>query len=140
MFSCNIRYFFTAAGGSAGESSGAAGSISALRARLNALMQRAMGIERDEESLSEALSELEKMETEAALVSDAGSEPPYEGEALINSLMLARALVMSARERRESRGAHQRSDHPGESDVFLKRTVARRARESSDIKIYFEEI
>lgn len=130
----------TAAGGSAGESCGAAGSISALRARLNALMQRAMGIERDEESLSEALSELEKIETEAALVSDAGSEPPYEGEALINSLMLARALVMSARERRESRGAHQRSDHPGESDVFLKRTVARRARGSSDIKIYFEEI
>ena len=129
-----------AAGGRAGCYSGAAGSISALRTRLNALMQRVMGIERDEESLSEALSELEKMEKEAVSVCDAGSEPPYEGEALVNSMMLARALVMSAREHRESRGAHQRSDHPGESDAFLKKTAARRARESSEIKIYFEEI
>lgn len=138
---------------------GRAGSLAALRARLNAAMQRAMGIERDEASLDDAAAELEKMEADAAATYDPNAEP-YEREALVNSIMLARALVMSARERRESRGAHQRADHPGESDAFLKRTVAHRARvthgkyidgnihgnifwknyEPPEIEIYFEEI
>lgn len=111
-----------------------AGSAAALRAKMNAIMQRAMGIERDEAQLVEALDELEKLEKTSEAIYDDNAEP-YECMALTNSVILARALVMSALERRESRGAHQRSDFPGEHDEFLKKTVACLDKENKAIKI-----
>ncbi len=111
-----------------------AGSAAALRAKMNAIMQRAMGIERDEAQLVEASDELEKLEKTSEATYDDNAEP-YECMALTNSVILARALVKSALERRESRGAHQRSDFPGERDEFIKKTLAYRDKENKAIKI-----
>lgn len=100
------------------------GSLASVRAELNRLMQRAMGLSRSEQELAAAAASLTEMEKKAAAMYDPDADPD-EGEALVNVIMLARAMVMSALQRRESRGGHFRIDFPEESEEFMKRTEAR---------------
>ena len=62
------------------------------------ILNKSMGISRNEEALTQALQELEGMDSPMAL--------------------LARASVMSALNRRESRGAHYRSDYTEENGAY----------------------
>ena len=57
----------------------------------------------------------------------------------LNSLItLAKAMILSANERRESRGSHQRIDYPETNDEkYLKNTTV--ILEKNNIKISFEE-
>lgn len=84
----------------------------APRAALRALMQTHAGVERDAAGLSFALERINAMITE-------------HGAA--NALCAARLIVMAALERKESRGAHFRSDYPYAADphrTFLTRDDA----------------
>ncbi len=69
-----------------------------------------LGILRDEDGLNQALSRLEELP-------DSGN-PTDEMRR-----MLAKAMLLSARERRESRGAHVRTDYPQRDDEHFRRTT-----------------
>ncbi len=74
-------------------------------ARLRALMDRCVGVERDERGLGEAIG--------ALLALRDGAGPGLLGNAATAGLMLA----VSAERRHESRGGHFRSDYPLPADV-----------------------
>ncbi len=69
-----------------------------------------LGILRDEDGLNQALNRLEELP-------DSGN-PTDEMRR-----MLAKAMLLSARERRESRGAHVRTDYPQRDDEHFRRTT-----------------
>ena len=70
-------------------------------ARLAEIMTRSMSIYRDEENLTKGLDELNELE-----------ETPI--------IILAKACILSALGRKESRGAHQRTDYPQREVEFEK--------------------
>lgn len=94
-----------------------------LRQKLQQVMREAMAIFRSEESLTAALSRLDALEEEARGL--AGGAEAADSLTLTCQLKLARAMLLSALSRRESRGAHQRSDFPERDDAGFRRvTVA----------------
>ena len=68
-----------------------------------------LGILRDEDGLNRALKRLEEL-------------PESENPTDEMRRMLAKAMLLSARERRESRGAHNRTDHPQRDDEHFRKT------------------
>jgi fumarate reductase flavoprotein subunit len=81
------------------------------------VMWEEAGLVRDGESLQRALGALERIEAGLARVGVAG-DPALNTAwqdwlSLRNQTVAARLIVRSALERRESRGAHYRRDHPG---------------------------
>ena len=80
------------------------------------ILTKSMGIYRNEDELNEALKELDRLDEDAMTI-------------------LAKACILSALKRRESRGAHQRSDYPQSSDEFRKSTCAEY---DGEIKISFK--
>lgn len=86
---------------------------------LASIMNNAMGIYRDEETLKEAMGQLEQLENEEIY-----SHESYYEYVLIKSLIhLSKAFLISAINRKESRGAHQRIEYPEKSDKYRKTTV-----------------
>ena len=81
--------------------------------RLRDIMLPGLGIVRDKDSMEESLSRLQEMQ-------DEGKWNKRE----IERLEFARAILMSAIYRQESRGAHYRSDFPETKDEFKGMTTA----------------
>lgn len=79
------------------------------------LMQEKAGIIRDEEHLSAALEGLERIRPQVDGISVGGNRefnPGWHAALdLANIMTVSEALVRAARERKESRGAHSRTDH-----------------------------
>lgn len=92
-------------------------NLAAQVAALQALMSDKVGPFRTEARLGEALVELERMTAElgdAPVASGDGLDPVLlDWLDLRNMLLVARAVTLPAHARTESRGAHQREDHPG---------------------------
>lgn len=82
---------------------------------LAGIMNDSMGIYRNEEDLKSALEKLDRLNIDV----DGSYYDHIKMESLI---LLAKACVMSALERKESRGAHQRIDYPQTSDDYKKTT------------------
>ena len=86
---------------------------------LASIMNNAMGIYRNEETLREAMGQIEQLENEKIY-----SHESYYEYVLIKSLIhLSKAFLISAINRKESRGAHQRIEYPEKSDKYRKTTV-----------------
>lgn len=89
---------------------------------LRHVLQHSLGIVREERTLQAALAELQNLQEQ--MTYDA-SAFVYENQMLQNCNLLGQALLMSADARKESRGAHNRSDFPEENSDYQKQTVAR---------------
>jgi succinate dehydrogenase/fumarate reductase flavoprotein subunit len=97
----------------------------ALRRELEYVMWEKVGILRTEQGLQEALVELENLR-ERAQQAKANGDPLFNlewGEAinLANLSVVAEMVTRSALVRKESRGAHYRSDFPASDPLWLKR-------------------
>ncbi len=95
--------------------------------RMTEILDHALGIFRDEETLEGSLSGLAGLETEAGT------------EAEQNRLLLGKAILLSALSRKESRGAHSRTDYPDRNDETFRKTTTAECR-AGEIRIFFEEI
>ena len=71
-----------------------------------------LGIVRDESSLAHGIDDVDYYLSLADKINFDSSVSPYEIYSLEAVLSLARAVLVCARERRESRGAHYRADYP----------------------------
>ncbi len=81
-----------------------------LRAQLATLLWEKTGIVRREKDLKAALRELEKMKAKADKLYARGVS--FEGAELRHAILTATIVTQGALHRRESRGAHYRSDYP----------------------------
>lgn len=91
-------------------------NVRALQRALRNAMTEHVGVVRDEQGLSACLVELDEIEERTA---DLGVHPDLAGFQdlahafdLKSSILAARATAEAARERRETRGCHNRSDYP----------------------------
>jgi succinate dehydrogenase / fumarate reductase flavoprotein subunit len=88
----------------------------AIQRDLQATMQDHVGILRNEEDMLTALEDIARLRAQAATVPVDGNRE-YNGGwhtalDLDNLLLVSEAITRAALERRESRGAHTRTDHP----------------------------
>lgn len=104
---------------------------------LRRILQNGLGIVRDSKTIKAALTELDDLR-ETLPDSYDPSASAYENKSLRNCCLLGQALLRSADARKESRGAHTRSDFPGERSEYQKQTVAQRV--DGQIAISFESV
>jgi aspartate oxidase len=101
-----------------------------LLERLRKIMWDQVSLLRSEEGLSTALGELESMKSELSAV-------PDENGPAASMLRVAEAIVSSAQLRRESRGAHYRSDFPHTDSQYDGNTVCWQVGE--ELSVVFEK-
>lgn len=94
--------------------------------QLSEILLSALGIVRDEESLKAALRQVEAL---------SGEKNRTERER--QRLSLAEAMLKSAEIRKESRGAHYRSDYPKTEESYRKMTTA--FRDGARVQVSFSE-
>ena len=99
----------------------------AFRQELTDVLIKSLGIVRDEESLNRAYDTTNEM-----IANDDLSK--YDKR----RVMLSRAMIQSALSRRESRGAHYRSDYPDTLDEYKKISLARFI--DGEVDISFKEV
>ena len=83
-------------------------NVSELKSKLKATMWQNVGIFRDEVSLNKALNDIEQIEHKFNKSDYCDSIEQYE---LRNMLITSKLVVKSALQRKESRGAHYRTDY-----------------------------
>jgi fumarate reductase flavoprotein subunit len=111
--------------------------IATLRAEMHRAMEESAGIYRTESALGQAAQRLSELQDRVENLSLDDHSYTFNTEltsALELSYMLdlAQAIVHAARERRESRGSHQRTDHPQRDDQrFLKHSLVFRGEDGT---------
>ncbi|WP_209010525.1 FAD-dependent oxidoreductase [Clostridium aminobutyricum] len=103
------------------------------------IMNKAMGIERNEGELREGIKEINRLAEKAKNMA-LGKLQPSEAIAAENMLVLGKSLLLSALERKESRGAQLRKDYPQRDDEQYKRTTVAAYFEDGTIEISFKRI
>lgn len=106
--------------------------ISTLRVEMQKSMEKYVGIYRDENSLIQACKIISDLKKRAENITVEDKDRVFNTD-LVSALELgfmldaAEAIAYSAVPRRESRGAHARTDYPKRDDlIFLKHTLAYR--------------
>jgi succinate dehydrogenase / fumarate reductase flavoprotein subunit len=98
-----------------------------LHEKLCETMAKGVGIVRVKEELEQAISELEALKREAETLKAPGASQYnpgwHEALAMRSLLITSEAVTRAALMREESRGAHTRLDHPGESKEWVKYNV-----------------
>jgi L-aspartate oxidase len=112
-----------------GETNGSL-DLADIRNSLRALMWRHVGVERTEESLAEALDTVEGW---CRYVLQRQFADP-QGWQLQNMLEVARLMIRSAIDRRETRGVHFRADHPETSAEWRAHIAWRRGAAKPEVQ------
>src|SRR5439155_3797780 len=98
-----------------------------LHDKLCGVMSRGVGIVRKKDELEQALRELDELKAEAATMRAPGASQYnpgwHEALSMRSLLVTSEAVTRAALMREESRGAHTRLDHPGESPEWVKYNV-----------------
>ena len=89
-----------------------------IRYEIAKLMNDCLGITRTEDKLIEGIQGVDYYLSVSEKISYDSDVSPYIGYSLRPMLLLARAILTSALERKETRGAHIRNDYPQRSDEF----------------------
>jgi succinate dehydrogenase / fumarate reductase, flavoprotein subunit len=111
-----------------------------LRAAMQRLMSEKCSVFRDNQGLSETLAEIRQLQKCYSNIGLSNKSRVFNYELqealeLENMLKVAEAIVFSALERKESRGAHFRSDFPERNDeAWLKHTMVSAIPEGLEIK------
>jgi fumarate reductase flavoprotein subunit len=114
------------------EKRGGREKVAALRAEMQGAMESGAGIYRDAAGLDAAAERIQELRERFAGVALDDHSLTFNTELtacleLENMLELASAIIESGLQRRESRGAHQRTDHPERDDQrFLSHSLAYR--------------
>jgi fumarate reductase flavoprotein subunit len=109
--------------------------IADLRVRMQQTMEDAAGIYRTGAELAKGADTLRELQDRARSVAVEDHSRTFNTQLvaaleLANMLDVAEAIIESAVQRTESRGAHQRTDHPARDDEhFLAHSLIRRGRE-----------
>jgi fumarate reductase flavoprotein subunit len=107
--------------------------IASLRTEMHETMEGGVGIYRTEAALQQAAGKIQELKERIEAVGLDDRSHTFNTELtsvleLSYMLDVAEAIVHSALERRESRGSHQRTDHPKrDDDAFLKHSLAHRS-------------
>ena len=107
-------------------------TLAGVRVEMQQLMERDVGIFRDEAGLADACGQLAKLRDRFSSVGLADKDRVFNTEMtgvleLDFMLDVAASIAHSALNRRESRGAHSRTDFPARDDAnYLKHTLAYR--------------
>jgi succinate dehydrogenase / fumarate reductase flavoprotein subunit len=98
-----------------------------LHDKLQDTMSKGVGIVRKKDELETAIEELEALKVEAQTMRAPGASQYnpgwHEALAMRSLLITSEAVTRAALMREESRGAHTRLDHPGESAEWVKYNV-----------------
>ena len=98
-----------------------------LHEKLHETMSKGVGIVRNKGELETALVELEGLKEEAKTLKAPGASQYnpgwHEALAMKSLLVTSEAVTRAALMREESRGAHTRTDHPGESAEWVKYNI-----------------
>ena len=94
-----------------------------IREMLAETMQEELGIARDEDSLTNGIESIDFYIEQAGRIHYDPSVSLYDNYSLKAILLLAKATLICARERRESRGAHYRTDYPMRLEEFQAATT-----------------
>jgi succinate dehydrogenase / fumarate reductase flavoprotein subunit len=98
-----------------------------LHGKLEATMAKGVGIVRKKVELETAIDEIEKLKLEAKEMKAPGASQYnpgwHEALSMRSLLVTSEAVARAALMREESRGAHTRLDHPGESAEWVKYNV-----------------
>jgi len=93
-----------------------------LQFELQTMMQNKVGIAREEDGLTEALGSIREIAGQLADVGAGGNRwynPGWHTALDMKHLLtVSEAIALSARERKESRGAHSRLDHPDKEKAW----------------------
>ena len=89
-----------------------------VRNEIAKLMNECLGITRTEEKLNDGIQSIDYYVSISDKLSYDSDVSPYVGYSIRPMLLLARAILTSALARKESRGAHIRSDYPQRSEEF----------------------
>ena len=98
-----------------------------LHDKLHETMAKGVGIVRKKEELETAVEELQALKKDAATMRAPGASQYnpgwHEALSMRSLLVTSEAVTRAALMREESRGAHTRLDHPGESEEWVKYNV-----------------
>lgn len=94
-----------------------------IRDMVSESMWSLLGIVRDEDTLNKGIEDMDYYLSIADNLNYDSSVLPYFNYSLVGILTLAKATLISAKSRKESRGAHFRSDYPETLDEYQAATI-----------------
>lgn len=101
-------------------------SIPNIKKEMNNILNSSLGIVRNASQIEIALDNLNKLEINKVIGNYDYTCGLYENITLESLIILGKGILMGAHNRKESRGAHNRSDYPLQNDkIYGKNTVVR---------------